>query len=611
MSTITIKKTKTLLPQFIFNGATNKMFVKSIDESHRPRPSKIKSKIFSGFIASMCLITTSIAYSTPADPAYIIMDNTAGLNNAAIMSNMATNRAPDCSKNDVLINNSQNCFALGDNNIQVVQNDGTGNPVSLIGVANTESSSYENKDTDKQTYLFTPGQHLFDIDGFRTAANNIALLEGSEDVIGTYGTISFEQFLLNIAAKKTMNGIVRVKIPLIENLTARSSSGDDDDSSDDDGSSDNNNNAQQQARYRMCGEVPTAACRLCGPGPNTVLKAGRTICGVTLPNDAQISVNGSLMFDWVNCGTGDAVPIDQFPSNTDSITFGISLPMNINPANINTEAQIMSSVSDIQTITGSGECSGTETRPCSVPIDATIGFDLVPQESRDMYEFKIGSALTQAVFQDLSKSDQYHLLFPSGYANGWSNAFSALGITPAQWNSWGLEAEGDSTAGNVISATSVRRESFGDIPALMYTGGLISIKHHTNISGLIYAAQAIEINQEGIRVSGSSDSSGSFTPSYQYINGSLIVRDGFYFEATQPGGVTIISNNPDTYSNTKLKNQSGTRATFQAYEPDGTPAPTPDDGADTTPQPSDISVLTNAAGSIASNGPEWVEIRAK
>jgi len=572
--------------------------------------------------------------------AYIIYDNTAGYDNTAIMSNMPTSSSPNCTKDDVLVNNTKNCFSLGNNDIQVVQNDGSGNIVSMVGVGNSASTSYNNQGTDKQTFHFTSGQHLFDVDDFRTASNNISALRASlpDLPLGTYGTISFEQFLVNIRNGNTMYGIVRVKVPLEEiveapvqqttntttehddSLLMNSTSNSESSSNSSNTSSIRKSSSKKKSRFRMCGKkstptpttgttptpdpdpITTVACEYCGPSTDTVIKAGNTICGVTLPANAQINVKGALMFDWFNCNTDEAISVDEFPSNPGEISFGIAVPLNINPANVNNSTQAMASTSNIQTITGSNNCpSGS---PCDIQINSAINYSLVPSESKDMYAFKIKSELTEEVFNGLSKSDQYHLLFPSGYADGWSSAFNALNISPSTWKSWGFSVEADSAENNIISADSVRRQSFSDIPALMYTGGLISIQHHTNISGLIYAAQAIDLSQNGI-----ADANNTVIPSYQYINGAILVRDGFYFEAKNEGGITLISNNPDSYSNTKLKNGPGTNS-FVAYNQTNETNNTNDSGTEDNSVLTGKKVITQIS-SATLTAPTWVEIRPR
>ncbi len=44
-----------------------------------------------------------------------------------------------------------------------------------------------------------------------------------------------------------------------------------------------------------------------------------------------------------------------------------------------------------------------------------------------------------------------------------------------------------------ISANDVRNPQFEDIPAYMYTGGLIDMHDQVNISGLVYVPQGMEL----------------------------------------------------------------------------------------------------------------------
>jgi len=523
-------------------------------------------------LSAFCLM---IAKPVIASPSYIIFDNTAGLNSAAIMSNMNTSLAANCSKDNVLTDNTCNSFNLNGNDIQVVQNDGRGNIVSMIGVNNTNSTSYGNTNTENKTFHFTPGQEIFDIDVFRNAAAKISLLRtnlpASNYPFPTSGNISFQDFLMNIATGKTMNGIVRVKVPVGEDTASLLS---------------------DNRKFKMCGNPGAAPCQLCAPNTDTILKPGVTLCGITLPQNSKINVNGALMFDWINSATGDVVRADEFPINPAEINLSLALPLNINPANIDATTQTMKSTNYIQTITGSNIC--TNGSPCNVPITSAIDFTKVPDESKNMFSFKINKTLDATLFSSLSKNDQYHLLFPSGYAKGWSNAFAALGISTDTWENWVFNKTANTNTvpaldNTTISQDYIRSESFGDIPALIYTGGLIRIKHHTNISGLVYAAQAIEISQNDIGDS-----------SKQYINGAVLTRNGFYFEATN-GGITLIGNNPDSYSKTKLapNNKVGK---FQLY-------------TNKTPNLDDPSLLgqkiVSNAKTAAANGPQWVEIRPK
>ena len=649
-----------------------------------------------------------LAYTVPGlsdvddNDAHIIIDNTAGLLNSAIITNMQTTKSEDCSKHDVLTKNRCNRFALnGDNDIHVIQADAERNLVDMIGVANTGSTSFDNKGTSKQTYLFSDDEHLFDIDEFRTIANDLTSQSTDDLPEKSYGSITFEDFLKNIKNNTTMYGVVRVKVPVVIESSSpgtppaggESDDGDGgDDSSDDggddadDGSDDGNDDVSDDSadddrkdddssprafkkgkRVKMCSGKKTKECAFCGPAKNTVIAGGETICGVDLPENAQINVKGSLLFDWVNCKDERPLEISEFPSDPQKISFGIGMPLNINASNQNVSTGTMASIESIQAITGSSKC--TSGSACDIEMSVSMSYSLVPESIKRQYLDEQGRPLTAEIYASLKPADQYHMLFPSGYAESWSEVFDKLNISQSQWNdTWNMYVE-DST----VTASSIRKSSFEDVPALMYTGGLVRINHHMNVSGLIYAAQAIEISQLGVGGleaptvetcvpssdgsgddgddgeddgthgeddgttdddggisddsstdddvsdgtvdscrkseshksdddggeddtgdddhsddaatdddhdsddpshdddgSGGSISSGKptstpsttpsakpFTPSLQYLNGSIIVRDGFYFEALKPGGITLISNDPDTYSNTRVSKNNG------------------------------------------------------
>ncbi len=580
----------------------------SIQKKQKPRA------VFFGALFILAASSNSYAEQRevlPDGTAYLIFDNTAGKNTAAIVTNMSTKRTPNCTADDVLKNQLLNCFALGSNDIQVVQNDGTGTPVSMIGINNSKATSYENMNKPDRRFLFSPGKDLFDIDQYRVAADSLSSANTNLPS-KTYGSITFFDFLLNIARNDTMHGIVRVKIPLLVTQNPL----------DVDGNS-------TGSTLSLCGEEQREACNYaCGPGTTTSLTVGHTICAVQFPEGANININGSLMFDWVDSVTDAPIRPDQFPSDSSLINLDISIPLNINPAHVGSDGLTLESISDIQSITGTNQCANGS--PCEAPLASSVPYSLIPSESKAMYEYivrdssGIGIPLDEPEFNKLSKTDQYHLLFPSGYAKGWHSAFEELKITPTIWNNLAFDVEVDpieaaeAIKNNIdpntltISENSVRSESFSDIPALIYTGGLIRIRHHTNISGLIYASQAIEISQKstGGRVVASKPA--QHTPieaSLQYFNGAIIVRDGFYFEAEKQGGITLISNNPDSYSNTRLLKGPGIDGNFKAYDAATVPPVAQNhQNADTSIFTGQLSV---AATATTPTGTQWVEIRPK
>ena len=622
--------------------------------------------------------------SAHAGAAHLIFNNSAGKTEKGIFTNLNTATSENCSKEDALYAATCNSFALGDNEIQILQSDGAGNLINQIGVNNDASTSYNNKGTSTQLNYFVPGEHLFDMDKFRNASDAIGKLSPGLPK-STYGTISYKEFINNVANARPMYGIVRVKIPLVKTLKSKNKhrEGDDDDhhEGDDDDhdkhdsdksddhsgkdsktlisikSSEHREREREEYEYRFCGEKPTPECLLCGPDVGTDIKPGSTICGIKLGSNAQALVYGSLFFDWVDCKTEKPLTLNELPEQPRDIYFSISVPVNVNPANTSDSSGTMDSLDKIPGVIGPNKCSGIS--PCSIPVTNPIPFNLVSEESKSQYQYETNTELNGNVFSTLTKAQQFSLLFPSGYETGWEKAFNSLGISPNYWRSLGFDTAGSA---GFIDINQIRASTFEDIPAYMYTGGLVDLHYHTNISGLIYVPQAIEIEQKGFTTtspggkechkegddddhegddddhkdhhdSDKHDSSSSHKtsttivmrsggheesddddkehddddkceesekdddsgkehmsdsdhhddddhghhgghqggetivsgPTRQYINGAILVRDSFYIEAMQSGAVTIINNDPNTYSNIKLSTGSSQGGKFQVF----------------------------------------------
>lgn len=592
--------------------------------------------------------------------AHLIVNNTTRAGGIGVMTNL--NTSEDCSRQAALYGASCNAFSLAGNELQVIQSDSQGNLINQIGVTNSDATSYDNKGTDNQLNYFAPDEHLFDIDKYRNAADQIAQKSVGLP-LGTYGTISFEQFIHNVANARPMYGIVRVKVPLVKNTTVTTESDDDskhmekddDGHSDDDADkhdsskeSDDDDSKHSKNKYKMCGETPTPECMLCGPGQNTRIIPGNSVCGVKIGMQAKIQVYGSLMFDWVDCKTEQPIPLADMPSSPRDLYFMVDVPINVNPANPEPVNGTMSTLPQIPNIIGNNRCPGGT--PCSLPVNNTIPYSLVSSESKEQFQYETGSQLSEARFNQLTQAEKYSLLFPSGYEKGLANAFSTLGITHDYWNALGFKTPGGA---GFIDINQIRSDAFEDIPVYMYTGGLVDMHHHVNISGLVYVPQAMELEQIGLTVAAteehdkeckthsddddskvddshnmesddgmhtksssdmeSDDSSteksdddsscesdddshssddGSkhaesdddgccegcagcggkdttteevFIPSWQYINGAIMVRDSFYIKARKPGGITVLNNNPNTYSQIELSSSSARGGTFQAY----------------------------------------------
>lgn len=690
--------------------------------------------VFLFALFSSAVFASGSAPSSSTGSAHLIINNINGNSKISVMTNRRTSTSDECSKSDALYATACNSFDLGTNELQSLNSDAAGNLINQIGVHNTDATSYSNKGTENQLHYFTPGKHLFEIDRYRDAADALAA-RSSGPAAGTYGTISFSQFIDNVANARPMYGIVRVKVPLVKSSSTETDEEDHDDEDDDDHSRDSKSKSKvsfkssssktkSRSTYRLCGEKPTPECSVCGPGIGTDLKPGNKVCGTKLNENSKILVYGSLFFDWVECKGSDTespVLLEDLPENPRDIYFSISVPVNVNPANVDS-AGTMKSLPSIPSIIGNNKCPGAS--PCNLPVTNTIPFSLVSDESKEQFNYDTKKTLNESLFNTLTKAQQFSLLLPSGYEKGWQEAFTVLGITPSYWQSLTFNAPHIDKEGatSFIDIHEIRSPLFEDIPAYMYTGGLIDMHHHINISGLVYVPQAIEIEQKGLTLGGEkectkkekdddehhmekddehgdddkdsmhkskvsmysmstsmdkdddkhdddehkdstdecstaskdddsdhgldkdktkhdddedddghhsdggSGSGGStivFIPSSQYINGAVLVRDSFYIEAKQPGGITVINNDPNTYSNIPLSTDSAIGGKFRPFPatmpeisggptggdsgPGSVPGTSEDKGDDGTGDSGTTDGETT--GVITHPGAQWVEIR--
>lgn len=526
----------------------------------------------------------------------IIIDNTPNPGTPGIVTNMAT------------VVGGKN-FGLGNafniSGVQVMQRDTTTDTtkhllVDEIGVTNTKSTSYQNYGTKRQSTYFANGQHLFDLDRMRKTANwmrvpssvtvpdaatlnNIAginqitptatppatctsyvavtsvpnspstpigLPVGGCHPAGTYGTITWAEFLDNIKNNRTMYGVVRILVPLKLGSTASS------------------NNALNQTVgsaniYGFC-NVTTEWCAD-SPTSSTDIKPGAAVVGnnsvaVTIPTTGQIKVRGTLMFDFVN-GTNDTVlgtpghPIGlaNLPFNPRDIYFKVSVAINVNAANDKDGNGVLDNADYINGITKNITCTSY---PCSttIPADGTgnspaILNTQVPQDSIDAYNQQYGTNYLSNTdpafvtkFNALNKPSQYHMLMASGYAQGWADAFAELNVTANQWKSMGYLVPDDATLTSPLTVNSIRNSQFEDIPVYLYTGGLVDMHHHMNVSGLIYVPQSAEIEAK---------MNDAANPTRMYMMGGLIVRDGFYLEG-KLNGMILISSDPSSYASLRV-----------------------------------------------------------
>jgi hypothetical protein len=242
----------------------------------------------------------------------------------------------------------------------------------------------------------------------------------------------------------------------------------------------------------------------CTPDNNTKIKPGATLCGIKLGSSAKIDVRGSLFFDFVDCEDNQPLSLANLPNAPRDLYFQVSVPINVNPANPNS-AGFMKTIDEVSKLTSDASCGGTT--PCEVKITAPIPFSLVSASTRDEYFLVNNKELTADVFNSLSKAEQYRLVMPSGYARGWYDALTQkLRITVQDWSQF-FPIDADVLAAKTRSSNPyftlpeiLSDESFQDIPAYVYAGGLVDMHYHVNISGLVYVPQAIELEQKGLKV---------------------------------------------------------------------------------------------------------------
>lgn len=591
----------------------------------------------------------------------IIIDNTPNPGTPGVVTNMNTNVG---GKNF----GAGNAFNI--NAIQVMQRDISVDPQKLVdeaGVTNASGTSYQNYGTSRQVNYFANGQHLFDLDRLRRAANwmrvpsgaigatssaslpdattgdptnlmSTAILPnqvtsttatcsqglrvagmgtpistpvGSCHPAGTYGVITWREFLDNIKNARTMYGVVRILVPL---QLGRASS---------------TNNALNQTvgTSRIYGFCAAGAGEWCADSPtsSTDIKGGAAVVGnntgtaisisAISATGGQLRVRGVLMFDFVNGTTdsvlgapGHPVPLANLPFQPRDIYFKVSVPINVNAANDTNGDGQLDNLSYIDSLTNVITCS---TLPCTtvIPDTTTIPNTQVPMEAIQAFNFQYGTSYPSNTapafvtrFNALNKPNQYHMLNASGYVDGLYDAFHELDISAQKWKDLGFTVPPNAVLDQPLGLADLRSGSFEDLPVYLYTGGLVDMHHHMNISGLIYVPQAAEIEQKfsGIRM---------------YMNGGLVVRDGFFLEG-KPGGITMIASDPQSFASIKVNSQAITGAVLTAAFSTlhsanyvvGAPLGAGLSGGSSDP---DIVGGSNSASSQSVGRTQWIEIRPK
>ncbi|MDX1813129.1 MAG: hypothetical protein R3240_14330, partial [Gammaproteobacteria bacterium] len=306
---------------------------------------KLKSVLLSVCVLAISfysLLVSATGQNNSTASSYLIINNINGATDKGVYTNMRTGDGNSCTKTDALVNTNCNSLNLGNNELQIVDVDKSGNLINQIGVNNSNATSYENYGTENQLKFFEPGKQALLITKYRKAADELNS-HGAGVPKGSYGTIDFSQFMNNVAAGRPMYGIVRVKVPLIKELRTDIEVKDDEhEKEDDDGEMDKDGHRLSKAgamtktaysdgrkddfdhkryKYKLCGQKPTQKCNLCGPDIGTDLKPGAKICGSTLNKNSKILVYGSIFFDWIDCETKDVIPLENLPESPRDIYF--------------------------------------------------------------------------------------------------------------------------------------------------------------------------------------------------------------------------------------------------------------------------------------------------
>ncbi len=550
----------------------------------------------------------------------VIFDNTSNPNTAAIGANLIF--IAGGSKSATAIDNGFGGNAINILDFQTLVRDTAVVPHDLLLYIGNDPKVVKDKQLGQKGAFdfFANGKHLFDLNRLRSTADWLSQDTNGNGIpdnitpdpgvpYGTYGTLSMQQFVDNIVNGRTMYGIVRVKVPLELQSSAS-------------GTVRNALNQIVGANqiYGFCSNATAGLCT-CAPGNSGFksIRAGANVCGLTIPANAKIKVRGSLLWDFVDNMTGRAIPLANLPFVPRALYFKVEIPILVNAEGDLDDDGAMDNMPYIKSLTAT--MSGTN------PINITntippIDYNRVPQVAKDAYLNATGTVLTATEFAKLNRPTQYHLLMPSGYETGWADAFDKLNISAATWSTLPPASCVGQNGGacnkfavpsgksGILTANDIRSDQFEDIPTYLYSGGLIDMHSHVNISGLIYVPQGMELEAKD-----------SAAPTQQYVYGAVVVRDTFYIEA-KTNTITVFSAGPETYSTAMTTLSSATTKRGPALAELGYGKGThggrgggSGSAGTTTPLTSTICIgCTGANGNAAGNGANtvgdvrWVEI---
>ncbi len=519
---------------------------------------KILNRAVIYLLVVLCLslyASTGIAKSkkdkkAPKTPGDVIFDTTANPGDGAIDVNL--NFIAGGGKSDTAIDDGVGGNVINITDFQVLSRNIAQDPnqLKLFVGASQNTIADDRFGTDDQNTQFADGGHLFDLDRLRSIADwmSSGALAGKTILSnGTYGTISYLQFLKNIRDGITMYGLVRVQIPL--ELGAS-----DCDSNKSDCTMNALGASGNSDLYGLC--QSTAGLCSCAATTDADIKVGDTICGITMSATSRIKVRGSLFWDFVasqdsadtGLNQGDPIPLANLPFVPRELYFKVIIPIQVNWEHDLDDDGAMDNMDYIKQISDAGTDGATLTNK--------LDYLRVPASSKADYEYYTGVVLTKGVFDALDIPSQYHLMMATGYTTSWVEAFQKLGINGSDWTSIpGINPPLSLPNGvtGAITLNDVRSDSFEDIPAYLYSGGLIDMHDHVSISGMLYVPQGMELEAKKDYVR-------------QYVIGAVVVRDTFFIEA-KTGTVTVFSSDPSSYSTALLSASAAAAVTPGTFVP--------------------------------------------
>ena len=181
----------------------------------------------------------------------------------------------------------------------------------------------------------------------------------------------------------------------------------------------------------------------------------------------------------------------------------------------------------------------------SINIKGSLVIDVINKTSNYKIKFEVPTNINPVT----SPTTGTAILSPTDFDN-WTTLAAARTSTsdtfpwPSGYDSaWNSVSTFDSGSKDPRGVALSGHTSFGqyeDMPALMYSGGIVDVHHEANISGVVYSPDFVEIEQK------------KKDNEVQYINGAVIGGAGIFLESNSCGGGIAVILDPLTFDNLKV-----------------------------------------------------------